>query len=277
MRDLVGKVCLVTGASSGIGRVTAEVLAARGAKVWLACRDRAKSAPTLSAITRAGGDAQLVELDLSDLESVRACAGTVLSSTSEPLHVLINNAGLAGRKALTKQGFELTFGVNYLGHFLLTQLLLPKLLEQPHSRVVNVSSKAHYDAAGIDFSQLRKPARGFGGLQAYAVSKLANVLHAKELAARYAARGLHAYSLHPGVVKSDVWREIPQPFRALVTWRMISNEQGAKTTLYCATSAEVADHNGRYYDECHEKQPSKLAESAALASELWQKSHDFVA
>src|SRR3982751_2547875 len=101
MRDLVGKVCLVTGASSGIGRVTAEVLAARGAKVWLACRDRAKSAPTLSAITRAGGDAQLVELDLSDLESVRACAGTVLSR-SEPLHVLINNAGLAGRKALTK-------------------------------------------------------------------------------------------------------------------------------------------------------------------------------
>lgn len=276
MGDLVGKVCLVTGASSGIGRVTAEVLAARGAKVWLACRDLGKAEPTLSAIARAGGNAQLVELDLSDLDSVRACARTVLS-TSEPLHVLINNAGLAGKKALTKQGFELTFGVNHLGHFLLTQQLLPKLLEQPHSRVVNVSSKAHYNASGIDFSELRRQARGFGALHAYAVSKLANVLHAKELAARYGARGLHAYALHPGVVKSDVWREIPQPFRALVTWRMISNEQGAKTTLYCATSAEVADQNGRYYDECHEKAPSQVAQNAALASELWQKSHDFVA
>jgi retinol dehydrogenase 12 len=276
MRDLDGKVCLITGASSGIGRVTAEALAARGATVWLACRDRAKTEPVVRAIADAGGRAQVLPLDLSDLDSVRACAGAVLSKP-EPLHLLINNAGLAGQKALTKQGFELTFGVNHLGHFLLTQLLLPKLLEQPHSRVINVSSKAHYDASGIDFAELRRPGKGFGALHAYSVSKLANVLHAKELAARYGAQGLHAYSLHPGVIKSDVWRQIPQPFRALVTWRMISNEDGAKTTLYCATSPEVADHNGRYYDECHEREPSPAAQSAALASELWEKSHAFVA
>jgi retinol dehydrogenase 12 len=255
MRDLDGKVCLVTGASSGIGRVTAEVLAARGAKVWLACRDVAKSEPVVQAIARAGGNAQLVALDLSDLDSVRACAKTV-AATSDPLHVLINNAGLAGRKALTKQGFE---------------------LQQPHSRVVNVSSKAHYDASGIDFAELRRPGYGFGALHAYSVSKLANVLHAKALAARYGAQGLHAYALHPGVIKSDVWREIPQPFRALVTWRMISNEAGAKTTLYCAASADVAEHNGRYYDECREREPSKPAQNAILANELWDKSQEFVA
>ncbi len=276
MRDLDGKVCLVTGANSGIGRVTAESLAARGAKVWLACRDRAKAAPVLEAITRACGNAEPVGLDLSDLDSVRACADAVLAKP-EPLHVLINNAGLAGRKALTKQGFELTFGVNHLGHFLLTQLLLPKLLEQPRCRVVNVSSKAHYDASGIDFAELRQPGKGFGALHAYAVSKLANVLHAKALAERYGAQGLHAYSLHPGVVKSDVWREIPQPFRALVTWRMISNEAGAQTTLYCATSPDVAAHNGRYYDECREKEPSPAAQSAPLATELWERSQAYVA
>lgn len=275
MRDLDGKVCVVTGASSGIGRVTAEALAARGAKVWLACRDSAKSTPVVQSITQAGGKAELVALDLSDLASVRACAATILAEV-EPLHVLLNNAGLAGQKRLTKQGFELTFGVNHLGHFLLTQLLLPRLLQQPGSRVVNVSSKAHYNASGIDFGELRQPGKGFGALHAYSVSKLANVLHAKELARRYGAQGLHAYSLHPGVIASDVWRQVPQPFRALLKLRMISNEEGAKTSLYCATSPEVAEHNGRYYDECREKEPSAAAQDTALAAQLWEKSEAWV-
>lgn len=275
MRDLTGKRCVVTGASSGIGRVTAEVLASRGAKVWLAVRDHLKAEPVLRGIVQAGGEAELVPLDLSDLDSVRVCAQMVLER-GEPLHLLINNAGLAGRKGLTRQGFELTFGVNHLGHFLLTELLLPKLLEQPHSRVVNVASKAHYQASGIDFSELRRPGRGFGALHAYAVSKLANVIHAKGLAERYGARGLHAYSLHPGVVASEVWREVPQPFRWLMTRRMLSNHEGAQTTLYCATSPDVAEHNGRYYDDCREKQPSKAAEDGALGRELWEKSVEYV-
>jgi NAD(P)-dependent dehydrogenase (short-subunit alcohol dehydrogenase family) len=275
MDDLRGKHCLITGASSGIGRVTAEVLASRGAKVWLACRDRTKTEPVLQAIAAAGGNAELVPLDLSDLDSVRSCARVVLER-AEPLHLLINNAGLAGRKALTKQGFELTFGVNHLGHFLLTELLLPRLLEQPHSRVVNVSSKAHYGASGIDFDELRRPGRGLGAFHMYEVSKLANVLHAKGLAERYGARGLHAYSLHPGVIASDVWREVPQPIRWFMLRRMLSNEQGAKTTLYCATSADVAEHNGRYYDECREKEPSAAAQDPALCRELWLKSHEYV-
>jgi retinol dehydrogenase-12 len=276
MRDLAGQVCLITGASSGIGRVTAQVLAARGAKVLLACRDPDKGQAVLDEIGQAAGAAELLPLELGDLDSVRACAETVLGSP-EPLHLLINNAGLAGVKGLTKQGFELTFGVNHLGHFLLTQLLLPKLLSQPHSRVVNVSSKSHYEAASIDFSELREPGKGFGALHAYSVSKLCNVLHAKGLAKRYAARGLHAYSLHPGVIASDVWREVPQPLRWLIKLRMISNEEGAQTTLYCATSAAVADDNGLYYDACQVKKPSAAAEDAKLEAELWAKSESYVA
>jgi NAD(P)-dependent dehydrogenase (short-subunit alcohol dehydrogenase family) len=271
MSELSGKHVLITGASSGIGRVTAEVLASRGAKVWLACRDLEKSRPVLRAIAERGGQAELVELDLSNLDSVRACAAEVLSR-GEPLHVLINNAGVAGRKGLTKQGFELTFGVNHLGHFLLTELLVPKLLDQPHSRVVNVASKAHYQARGIDFDELRRPGKGLGALHAYEVSKLANVLHAKGLAERYGARGLHAYSLHPGVVASDIWRQVPQPFRWLMLRRMLSNEEGARTTLYCATSSEVAGQSGRYYDDCREKEPSTAAQDPALREQLWIRS-----
>jgi NAD(P)-dependent dehydrogenase (short-subunit alcohol dehydrogenase family) len=276
MRDLVGRQYLITGANSGIGRVTAEVLARRGAKVWLACRDREKTAPVLGAITQAGGHAEFLPLDLSDLASVRSCAERFLAR-NEPLHVLINNAGLAGRRGVTKQGFELTFGVNHLGHFLLTELLLPKLLEQPHSRVVNVSSIAHYDAPGVDFASLRQPSPIWRVLRAYQVSKLCNVLHAKALARRYGERGLHAYSLHPGVIASDVWREVPQPIRWFMLRHMLTNEQGAQTSLYCATSAEVADQNGLYYDSCRVKEPSSLAHDVALQDELWQKSQDYAA
>jgi len=276
MRDLTGKVCLITGASSGIGRVTARVLAERGAKVLLACRDASKSQGVLDDVRRVGGSAELLSLELADLDSVRACARAVMD-LPDPLHVLINNAGLAGLKGLTRQGFELTFGVNHLGHFLLTQLLLPKLLAQPHSRVVNVSSKAHYDVTGIDFGALRRPGEGIGALHAYGVSKLCNVLHAKGLASRYGAQGLHAYSLHPGVIASDVWRQVPQPLRFLLKLRMISNEEGAKTTLYTATSPEVADHNGLYYDECRVKTPSEAARDPKLEAELWTRSEQYVA
>jgi NAD(P)-dependent dehydrogenase (short-subunit alcohol dehydrogenase family) len=150
------------------------------------------------------------------------------------------------------------------------------LLEQSNCRVVNVASLAHYDAKGIDFSELRQKSSRFGVLRAYQVSKLCNVLHAKELARRYGAQGLHAYSLHPGVIASDVWREIPQPIRWFMTRNMISNEQGAKTTLYCATSADVASDNGLYYDECRVKEPSALAHDAALARELWERSEAFI-
>jgi hypothetical protein len=147
-RDLAGKTMLVTGANTGIGRATAVSLAHRGAHVFIACRSREKAEPVLAAILAQGGTAEIVKLDLADLASVRAAADAVLAK-GQPLHVLINNAGLAGMRGETKQGFEIAFGTNHLGHFALTERLLPLLRETGTSdapaRIVNVSSKAHYD------------------------------------------------------------------------------------------------------------------------------------
>ena len=154
--------------------------------------------------------------------------------------MLVNNAGVAGRRGLTKQGFELMFGVNHLGHFLLTELLLERLTSSGPARVVTVASDAHYSARGIDWDALRRPARGITGLGEYAVSKLCNVLFSQELARRTEGTGVHAYALHPGVVASDIWRRVPWPVRPLVTRRMLTVDQGAQTSLYCATSPSVA-------------------------------------
>ncbi|MFT3766658.1 MAG: SDR family oxidoreductase [Minicystis sp.] len=270
-RDLTGKVFLVTGANTGIGRVTAETLARRGGKVFLACRSEDKTRPVIDSIRAAGGAAEFLPLDLGSLASVRASAKAFLDR-GEPLHVLVNNAGLAGFRGLTKDGFELVFGTNHLGPFVFTTLLLPRLRASAPARIVNVSSKAHYEAKGIDWDALRKPTKTITALREYEVSKLCNVLFTKELARGRAGEGVKSYSLHPGVVASDIWRKIPWPIRPLLLKRMITVEQGAETSLYCATSSEVADHDGRYYDECREKKPNPLADDAGLAKELWEKS-----
>jgi NAD(P)-dependent dehydrogenase (short-subunit alcohol dehydrogenase family) len=211
-----------------------------------------------------------VPLDLADLSSVRACAVDFLAR-GEPLHVLVNNAGVAGRRGLTAQGFELTFGVNHLGHFLLTQLLLERVAAAGPGRVVTVASDAHYSAPGIDFDTLRRPLRGITGLREYAVSKLCNVLFAQELARRSV---VHSYALHPGVVASDMFRRVPWPVRPLITRRMLTVEQGAATSLYCATSPEVV--SGLFYDSCAPREPSAVA-TPELGRELWQRSQAWTA
>ncbi len=270
-RDLEGRSILITGANTGIGRATAERLAARGARVTLACRSEERTRPVLDAIRAAGGDVTFEALDLADLASVRAL-GERLGAEDAPLHVLLNNAGLAGLRGLTKDGFEITFGTNHLGHFLLTMLLARRLARTPGARIVNVSSKAHYDAKKIDFDALRKPTRTVTGLAEYAVSKLANVLFTRELARRLGASGPHAYALHPGVVASDAWRQVPWPLRPLMKLGMISNDEGAETSIYCATSPDAARASGLYYDRSREKTASPLAHDDALATALWEKS-----
>ena len=270
---LSGQTFLVTGANTGIGRVTAEALARRGALVLLACRSEEKTQAVLEGIRAGGGHAEFVKLDLADLDSVRACA-TGLLSRGVPLQGLINNAGLAGLRGQTKQGFELTFGTNHLGHFLLTTLLLPRL-RAVKGRIVNVSSKAHYDAKAIDWEGLRQRTRSLAGLPEYAVSKLCNVLFTKALARGKAGEGVHSYALHPGVVASDAWRQVPQPFRFFMKLGMLSNEDGAKTTLHCTTSNDVAGDDGLYYDSCKPKKPSKLSEDQELSEELWRRSEDW--
>jgi retinol dehydrogenase 12 len=272
MTDLAGRVYLVTGANAGIGYAIARELASRGGRVHLGCRSRAKGEAAVAAITAATGSDQvrLLLVDLADLASVRKAADEFLR-LGEPLHVLINNAGVAGARGRTADGFEIHFGINHLGHFALTTALLPLLTESAPARIVNVASDAHYQARGIDFEGLRNRTKGMTGLPEYAVSKLCNVLFAAELARRQAGTGVSAYSLHPGVVASEIWRRVPWPARQIMTRRMLSIEQGAQTSLYCATSPEVAGESGKYYDRCRVAEPSKIA-TAELAAKLWEHS-----
>ncbi|MCB9546988.1 MAG: SDR family NAD(P)-dependent oxidoreductase [Myxococcales bacterium] len=276
-RDLRGHVALVTGANTGIGRVTAETLARWGAHVYLACRSEEKTAPVVDAIRAAGGQVSFLALDLGDLDSVRACAAAFLAA--EPaLHLCVANAGLAGFRGLTPSGFELCFGVNHVGHYLLVRLLEPALRqaarpEEP-ARVVVVSSDSHATAKGIDFAAVRTPTRSPTSMAEYGVSKLANILFAKEISRRWADAPVVATSLHPGVVASDIWRRIPGPFRWIAKRFMITVEEGAQTTLHCATSPHLEP--GAYYVACRERAPAATALDAGLAVQLWEESARWV-
>lgn len=277
MGDLDGRTFLLTGANTGIGKETARALAARGGRIFLACRSPDNGRRALEEIAAQTGnrELELLTLDLGDLTSVRTCAQTLLAR-GEPLHVLVNNAGVASRRGMTASGFELAFGTNHIGPFLLTSLLLDRLRESAPARIVNVASGAHFGATGIDFEAVRRPTRTITGMREYSVSKLANVLHAQDLARRLDGTGVTTYSLHPGVIASDIWRRVPWPVRPIMKLRMDSPEDGARTSLYCATASELADQSGLYYDACAVRQPSSAA-TASLAEELWRRSTDWVA
>jgi retinol dehydrogenase 12 len=267
---------LITGANTGIGLATAVGLARDGGRVYIACRHAAAGEIAVARIKDATGSAtvRLLPLDLASLESVRACAAAFLA-TDEPLHVLVNNAGVGGQRGrLTSDGFELHFGVNHLGHYALTQLLLDRLKASgPGSRIVNVSSDAHYGATGIDFAALRRPG-SFTGQREYAVSKLCNVLFTQELARRLEGAGVTTYALHPGVVASDIWRRVPPLARQLLKARLLSTEQGAVTSLYCATSPAAAADSGLFYDKCAARPASPVA-TPELAELLWKYSTEW--
>src|SRR5258708_6532217 len=228
--ELAGRTFMVTGGNTGIGRATVAGLARRGGRVYVACRSPEKGRRAVADIAAAtGSDAiAFLPLDLADLASVRRCAQEFLA-LGEPLHVLINNAGVGGSRGLTTDGFEIQFGVNHLGHFALTQALLPLLRESAPARIVNVASDAHYQAEGIGFEALRNRTKSITGLPEYAVSKLCNVLFAQELARRLDGSGVRSYALHPGVVASEIWRRVPWPVRQIMTRRMLTIEQGART------------------------------------------------
>jgi retinol dehydrogenase-12 len=280
--SLEGRVALVTGANTGIGKVTALELAKRGARVIVGVRSVEKVVPLLEESRAAlGRDAiDALPLDLADFASIRTFAAEVLART-ESLHLLINNAGLAGARGMTKSGFELTFGVNHMGTFLLTSLLLDRVVRSSssaaHSRIVTVASKAHYQCKDFTLAHVRERTRTVTGVPEYGHSKLANVLFSAELARRLAGTGVTTYSLHPGVVATDVWRSVPWPFRSVIKLGMITPEQGALTTLHCATSAEAGAQTGLYYDSQKVKEPSKLAQDKQLAAELWAQSEMWIA
>lgn len=276
MDDQAGRTFLVTGATGGIGLETARSLASSGATVYITARSADKGSRALDELVTTTGSQRLhaLELELGELDSVRACAAAFLA-TGEPLHGLINNAGLAGSRGMTPSGFELAFGTNHVGTFLLTELLTERLVQSAPARVVNVASVGHYQANGIDFEAVRRPTRTRTAFPEYCVSKLANVLHAAELARRLQGTGVTTYSLHPGTVATDVWRKVPWPIRPLMLRRMDSPQEGARTSLYCATAPQLADRTGRYYDACAEKTPAKTV-TPQLAAELWERSAEWV-
>ena len=252
-------------------------MARRGARVTVAGRNEEKTRAVIDEIASETGHDSLdfVHLDLSELASVRRCAGEI-RDRNEPIHVLINNAGVAGQRGLTADGFEPAFGTNHLGHFLFTTQLLDLLTANAPARVVTLSSAAHHGADGIDFDAVRRPNRSLTGMSEYSVSKLCNLLFSQELARRTAGTGVTTYAVHPGVIASDIWRRVPWPIRPLMTARMGTPEQGARTTLHCATSPDVATETGLYYDKSAPREPSGKA-TPELAAELWERSEAWIA
>ncbi len=247
--NLTGKTYVVTGGNSGIGKETVKQLVSQGASVILACRrpeegERAR-ADILAGVT--GGKIQVETLDLASLESVRIFAQRVLSSTPA-LHGLVNNAGVMNTPfGKTREGFELQFGTNHLGHFLLTELLLPSMKAGAPSRVVIVSSCFHDKAFGregrIDFEDLNFEKKKYDGWKAYAQSKLANLLHARHLGRKLAGSGITVASVHP------VWAQDYVLFPLLKLAGMIEPKDGAQSSLYALLAPEVESLSGSYFSQ----------------------------
>lgn len=269
---LKGKTVLVTGANSGIGFVTAEVLAGMGAHLILACRRREAAEDAMRRIRARHPDASLefLSLDLASLASVREAAAA-LKSRHEKLHVLINNAGLANvRREVTPDGFERTFATNHLGPFLFTNLIL-SLVENARGRVINVASDAH-KAGRMHWNDLQLE-KGYFVMRAYCQSKLANILFTRALARRCAGRGVHVNALHPGAVSTRIWPEerwYERAFTRVLRLFLISPEEGARTSIWLASGETGGRATGRYFVRCQERQPSRAARDDAAAERLWQ-------
>ena len=276
------KTALITGGNDGIGRATATELAHRGTQVVLASRNQAKGQKAAEEIRQQTGNEQVAFLpcDLASFESVREAA-RLFKAQYGPLDVLINNAGaFTSQLELTQDGFERQFGVNHLGHFLLTRLLLDQLRQAPDPRVINVSSVA-YLRGQIDFNNLRgeKGPKHYNGLKAYAQSKLANVLFTRELARRHPE--INAYAVHPGPVRTRIGNKHSNWYASLF-WHllkvfMVSAEKGARTSVYLATSPEAEGASGQFFDDKQrQRKLSEAAKDEALARRLWEVSEEMV-
>jgi NAD(P)-dependent dehydrogenase (short-subunit alcohol dehydrogenase family) len=271
--DLTGRIALVTGASSGLGLEAAIKLARMGSQVVMVARSRARGEAALQLARRRSGVTRLSLLvcDIASMPAVRELATTV-KATSPRLDILINNAGTVNAARLTTpEGIEQTFAANYLGHFLLTKLLLPLLETSRPSRVVNVSSAAHRQAT-LDFEDLQFAQGGYSIMRAYGRSKLAQILFTGELARRTAGSGVSAYSLHPGAVATGIWSHAPKitrPFLSLVKPFMLSAERAAEAIVYLATSPDVAHQSGEYFERARHVEPSATARDRAVAGRLW--------
>jgi retinol dehydrogenase 14 len=272
---LLGKTVIVTGASSGIGKETARELAKAGARVTLICRPGPKAEAALEELARdvGGENVELLGADLSQMESIRSCAAQ-FKKTHDRLDVLVNNAGVyLSERQVTPEGLEKTFATNHVAYFLLTNLLLDLLKSSAASRVVCVASEAERWGK-IDFDDLQCEKR-YGGMKAYAQSKLANIMFTYELARRLTGTGVTANCLHPGVVRTGWGTTSNLLFRigiALYRPFMISPRQGAKTSIYLASSPDVETVTGKYFFKSRQIHSIPSSYDAETARKLWEVS-----
>jgi NAD(P)-dependent dehydrogenase (short-subunit alcohol dehydrogenase family) len=267
-----GRVCVVTGATSGIGRATALALGRMGATVALVCRDPARGAAVRAEMSEA--DVSLHRADLASQREVRALAAE-LEARYPAIHVLVNNAGVVNlRHATTVDGIETVFAVNHLTYFLLTVLLLDRLKASGSARVVNVASEAHRFARTIDFDDLGHERR-YRGMRVYGHSKLANIIFTYELARRLAGTSVTANCAHPGGVATGLGQNngrIAVVLTRLLRPLLRTPEQGAATSIWLATSSAVEGVSGRYFKNCREARSSRVTYDVEVARRLWDVS-----
>ncbi|KAM4572377.1 retinol dehydrogenase 13-like [Odontesthes bonariensis] len=280
---LDGKTILITGANTGIGKETAVDLAKRGARIILACRDMDRANKAAQDVRKRSGNDNVIvkKLDLASLESVRHFAKDILAN-EQRLDVLINNAGVMScPQWKTEDGFEMQFGVNHLGHFLLTNCLLDLIKKSAPSRIVNVSSLAH-ERGQIYFDDINQE-KDYRPWKSYAQSKLANVLFTRELSKRLQGTGVATYSLHPGIIRTELgrhfWPNIPLWKRVVYTplsFLIKSPKEGAQTTIYCAVDENLQNESGLYYSDCAPKATAPQALDDEAAKKLWDLSASMV-
>jgi NAD(P)-dependent dehydrogenase (short-subunit alcohol dehydrogenase family) len=279
LADLTGKTCIVTGGSTGIGHETALGLARVGAHVLVVCRNRARGERSVERIRKETGS-ESVDLMLADLSaqaSVRRLARDILERHPE-IHVLVNNAGVyRTRRELTEDGIESTLATNHLGPFLLTNLLLERIVASAPARIVNLTSDLHRRAR-VDLDDLGLERR-FSGTRAYMQSKLANLLFNHELARRLAGREIEVNAVHPGAVATEIGQGdggLVAAFFRLGRPFLLKPARGAETPLYLAASDEVKGVSGRYFIKCRQVEPSDDARDDDLARRLWEASKKLV-
>uniref|UniRef100_A0A673H579 NADP-retinol dehydrogenase n=1 Tax=Sinocyclocheilus rhinocerous TaxID=307959 RepID=A0A673H579_9TELE len=269
------KTVIITGANTGIGKETVRDLAKRGARVIMACRDLEKAEAARKELMEDSGNQNIVanKLDLSDTKSIRAFA-ELINKEEKQVNILINNAGIMMCPySKTADGFEMQFGVNHLGHFLLTYLLLDLLKKSAPSRIINVASVAHtWGSIHLDDINSEK---SYSPRRAYGQSKLANILCTRSLAKKLQGSGVTVYSLHPGVVQSELFRNLSKPVQIAV--KVFSpftktTIQGAQTTIYCAVEPKLDNESGGYYSDCAPALCSSEALDDEMAQKLWELS-----
>ena len=272
---------IITGGNSGIGLASAIALARQGAQVTITARDEERGAAARRRIEEAtGGAVDVLPLDLTDRGSIEAFA-TAFTSSHDDLAVLLNNAGgIFGRRATTGDGIEMTFATNHLGPFLLTYRLLPALTASAPSRVINVASSGHgYAKEGINFADIGYEA-GFRMMTVYGQSKLANILHARELERRYGEAGVHGYAMHPGLVRTSIGRDGDSRLAALAwritSWRQLTPEEGADTAVWLATAPDLPEPRGGYFEARAEARSTRWARNDDQAAKLWELSEDML-